>query len=119
MEEKEMFKVTIITRREKLHELREALQGIGVMGITVTMVEGCGTQLGQTEQYRGNIREIRFLPKVQVEVVISTVPVSEVIGIAEKVLRTGKIGDGKVFVSRISRVVRIRTGEENAAALTN
>ncbi|MDR1572240.1 MAG: P-II family nitrogen regulator [Clostridiales Family XIII bacterium] len=115
----EMYKVSVVTRREKLLTLMAALEAIGVAAMTVTQVDGCGTQLGQMEQYRGVKEEIHCLPKIMVEAVVSTVPVDDVVRTAREALCTGNIGDGKIFVSRVSRVVRVRTGEENLAALVN
>ena len=89
----EMYKVSIITRREKLLPLMEALKDIGVAALTVTQVDGCGTQLGQAEQYRGVKEDIHCLPKVMAEIVVSTVPVSDVIEASKKALYTGAIGD--------------------------
>ena len=114
-----MSKVTIITRPEKFEELRIALLEIGVQGMTVTEVEGCGTQNGLELQIRGVKKKLHLLPKIKVDIVVSTVPVESVIEAATRVLYTGKIGDGKIFVSDIKQVVRIRTGERDEAALTN
>jgi len=115
----DMTLISIITRHEKLTELRDALYAIDVLGMTVTPVEGCGTQLGYESTYRGVKDIIHVRPKVLVEIVVSTVPVDAVVKAAQSVLQTGKIGDGKIFVSKIDRVVRVRTGEEDLAALTN
>lgn len=114
-----MTKITIITRREKFEELRVALLDIGVKGMTVTEVEGCGVQNGIEEIFRGVKKTIHLLPKVKVEIVVCTVPVDDVIAVAKKVLYTGEIGDGKIFVSEMQKVVRIRTGEEDKEALSN
>ena len=110
-------KVVIVTRQNKLDELIQALSHIGVTGVTITNVLGCGIQKGATRYYRGAALEMNLLPKVKVEVVVSTVPVSKVIETAESVLHTGQFGDGKVFVYNIRNVVKIRTGEEGVAAL--
>lgn len=115
----QMSKVTIITRREKFEELRIKLFEIGVEGMTVTEVEGCGVQKGIDLMIRGVKKHIHLLPKIKVDIVVSTVPVQSIIDVATKVLHTGDIGDGKIFVSEIKEVVRIRTGERNEAALTN
>ncbi|MDR0223309.1 MAG: P-II family nitrogen regulator [Oscillospiraceae bacterium] len=112
-------KVTIITRREKFDELRDALNAIGITGMTVTMVEGSGIQKGTIRIYRGVKEEIRLMPKVKVEMIVCEVPVQSVIDAAVKALRTGGIGDGKIFVSEQLRVVKIRTGEEGRAALVD
>lgn len=114
---KKISKVEIITRPNKLEELKEALNEIGVTGITVSHVLGCGLQKGTTQIYRGVEVEMNLLPKVKVEVVVSEVPVETVIEAAKKTLWTGKVGDGKIFVYDVSNVVRIRTGEEGWDAL--
>ena len=115
----EMSRVTIITRREKFEELREALQDIGVKGMTVTEVEGCGVQSGAEMIVRGVKMKKHLIPKIKVEMVVCKVPVEQVIGVAKKVLHTGEMGDGKIFVSAMEKVVRIRTGEEDKEALKN
>jgi nitrogen regulatory protein PII len=115
----DMYKVSIITRHEKLPSMMAELKNIGVAALTVTQVDGCGTQLGQTEVYRGVRETIHCLPKILIEIVISTVPVDTVVEAAKKVLRTGVIGDGKLFVSRVKKVVRVRTGETDLDALVN
>ena len=115
----QMSKVSIITRPEKFEELRIALLEIGVQGLTVTDVEGCGVQNGKELIIKGVKRQQHLLPKIKVDIVVSTVPVESVIEAASRVLRTGKIGDGKIFISDIKQVVRIRTGERNEDALTN
>ena len=112
-------KVTIITRREKFHELRDALNAIGITGMTVTMVEGSGIQKGTIRIYRGVKEEIRLMPKIKLEMIVCEVPVQSVIDTALRVLRTGKIGDGKIFVTEQARVVKVRTGEEGGAALVD
>ena len=108
--------ITII-KPFKLDEVREALAGIGVSGITVTEVKGFGRQKGHTELYRGAEYVVDFLPKVRVEVVVSDDMVDRAIEVIEPAARTGKIGDGKIFVTPVEQVVRIRTGETGAAAL--
>ena len=112
-----LTKITIITRQEKLRELMQALNGIGVTGITVTNVLGCGTQKGSTNYYRGVEMDMSLLPKIKAEIVVSLVPVDLVIETARKVLCTGHIGDGKLFVYDIEDVIKIRTGEAGVAAL--
>ena len=114
-----MFLVSIMTRRDKLVSLRDGLNAIGVLGMTVTVIEGCGTQLGYDKTYDGPRDTIRLRPEVLVETVVSTVPVDAVIDVAVRTLRTGEIGDGKISVSRVDKVVRVRTGETDLAALTN
>jgi Amt family ammonium transporter len=113
-----LTKVEIITRPEKFEELKEAMNEIGVTGMTVTQVMGCGIQKGQTAKYyRGVKVDINLLPKTQVEIVVCKVPVATVVETAKKVLYTGKIGDGKIFVYDIENAVKVRTGEEGCAAL--
>ena len=112
-----MSKVVIIAKLSRYDKLREALNDLGVTGMTVTQVMGCGIQKGSGERYRGIELDSTLLPKVKLEVVVSTIPVDKVIETAKKTLYTGHIGDGKIFVYPVSRVVKIRTGEENFAAL--
>lgn len=112
-----LTKVVIITRQNKLEELMQALDDIGVTGITITNVLGCGVQKGAPSYYRGVKLDMNLLPKVKIEIVVSLVPVEKVIETAKKVLHTGQIGDGKIFVYDIENVVKIRTGEENYLAL--
>ncbi|MBQ6393453.1 MAG: ammonium transporter [Eubacterium sp.] len=112
-----MSKVVIIAKLSRYDKLREALNDLGVTGMTVTQVMGCGIQKGSGERYRGIELDSTLLPKVKLEVVLSTIPVDKVIETAKKALYTGHIGDGKIFVYPVSRVVKIRTGEENFAAL--
>ena len=109
--------VTAIIKPFKLDEVREALSGIGVQGITVTEVKGFGRQKGHTELYRGAEYVVDFLPKVKIEVVVSNQQVEGAIDAIVKSARTGKIGDGKIFVTSVEHVVRIRTGETNEAAV--
>ena len=112
-----MYKVEIITRPRMLEALKDALNEIGITGITVSQVLGCGTQKGATEYYRGVPVDINLLPKIKLEIVVCEVPVQSVIDTANTVLRTGKIGDGKIFVYEVARVIRVRTGEEDFDAL--
>jgi len=109
--------VTAIIKPFKLDEVREALSSIGVQGITVTEVKGFGRQKGHTELYRGAEYVVDFLPKVKIEAAIDSSQLDQVIEAIEKAARTGKIGDGKIFVQDIEQVVRIRTGETGKAAL--
>ncbi len=109
--------VTAIIKPFKLDEVREALSTIGVQGITVTEVKGFGRQKGHTELYRGAEYVVDFLPKVKIEAAISDDLVERVIEAIEDAARTGKIGDGKIFVTPIEQVVRIRTGETGQDAL--
>ena len=115
--DKKLTKVAVVTRQSKLSELLKAYAAIGVTGVTITNVLGCGTQKGQSEYYRGVAMEMNLLPKVKVEVVISKVPVDLVLKTTRDVLYTGKIGDGKVFVYDVENAVKIRTGEEGYSAL--
>ena len=110
-------KVVIITNQDKFDKLKAALSEIGVTGMTVTNILGCGMQKGGTEMYRGAPVEINLLPKIKVEIVVCKVPVKKVIDTAKKVLYTGNIGDGKIFVYDVENVVKIRTGEEGYDAL--
>jgi nitrogen regulatory protein P-II 1 len=112
-----MKKVEAVIKPFKLDEVREALSEVGVSGLTVTEVKGFGRQKGHTELYRGAEYVVDFLPKVKVEVVVPEAMVDAVIDAIVKAARTGKIGDGKIFVSTVDQVVRIRTGETNEAAL--
>ena len=110
-------KVVIIAKLSRYDALKRAMNDLGVTGMTVTQVMGCGIQKGAGERYRGVEIDATLLPKVKLEVVVSAIPVDEVIAAAKKTLYTGHIGDGKIFVYPVSRVVKIRTGEEDFAAL--
>jgi len=112
-----MKKITAIIKPFKLDEVREALAEVGVTGLTVTEVKGFGRQKGHTELYRGAEYVVDFLPKVKVEVIIADAAVDSVIDAVVKAARTGRIGDGKIFVSDVEQVVRIRTGETGEAAV--
>ncbi|WKB51492.1 P-II family nitrogen regulator [Eleftheria terrae] len=112
-----MKMVTAIVKPFKLDEVREALSNIGVQGITVTEVKGFGRQKGHTELYRGAEYVVDFLPKVKIEAAVDDAVVEQVIEAVESAARTGKIGDGKIFVSTLEQVVRIRTGETGKDAL--
>ena len=109
--------VTAIIKPFKLDEVREALSAVGVAGITVTEVKGFGRQKGHTELYRGAEYVVDFLPKVKVEVVVKDDDVERCIEAILKAAKTGKIGDGKIFVTPVEQVIRIRTGEEDEAAV--
>ena len=109
--------VTAIIKPFKLDEVREALSAIGVQGITVTEVKGFGRQKGHTELYRGAEYVVDFLPKVKIEAAVSDELVERVIEAVEGAARTGKIGDGKIFVTTVEQVVRIRTGESGEEAI--
>ena len=110
-------KVEIICKEARLEDLKNAMLGIGITGMTVSHVMGCGIQKGKPEYYRGIQVETMLLPKVQVDIVVSKVPVRTVIETAKKVLYTGHIGDGKIFVYDVENVVKVRTGEEGYDAL--
>ena len=112
-----MTKIEILCRERNLEKLKNALLSIGITGMTVSHVMGCGIQKGAPEYYRGVEIEPALLPKIRVDVVVCAVPVRKVIEMAKKVLYTGHIGDGKIFVYNVENVVKIRTGEEDAAAL--
>lgn len=115
--EKKLTKIDIITRPEKLEELKESLNKIGVHGMTVSQVYGCGLQKGRKEIYRGREYEVNLVPKIKLETVICEIPVEKVLEIAQKVLRTGKFGDGKIFVYELADAVRIRTGHRGIDAI--
>jgi len=110
-------KVVIISRLNRYDRLKKAMNDLGVTGMTVTQVMGCGVQKGAGSRYRGVEMDLTLLPKVKVEVVVSKIPVADVIEAAKKALYTGHIGDGKIFVYPVTKVVKIRTGEEDYAAL--
>ena len=112
-----IYKVVIIAKLSRYEKVKSALNELGVTGMTVTQVMGCGVQKGAGERYRGVEMDATLLPKVKLEVVVSKIPVDDVIETARKTLYTGHIGDGKIFVYNVDRVVKIRTGEENFAAL--
>ena len=114
-----IHKVVIVAKLSRFDRLKKALNDIGVTGMTMSQVMGCGVQKGAGERYRGVEVDATLLPKVKIEVVVSTIPVDKVIETAKKALYTGHIGDGKIFVYNVSRVVKIRTGEENIAALAD
>ena len=112
-----LSKVTIICSQSKFEALKDAMNEIGVTGMTVSQVLGCGIQKGRTEYYRGVPMSINLLPKVQVDIVVSRVPVYQVVNTARKTLYTGHVGDGKIFVYRVEDVVKVRTGEHGYDAL--
>ena len=116
-DDKKITKVEILMKQERFEALKKAMNDIGVTGMTVTQVLGCGAQKGAPEYYRGVQMEMQLLPKVRVEMVISKVPVMDVINAARKVLYTGHIGDGKIFVYDVENVVKVRTGEVGYDAL--
>jgi len=110
-------KIEAIIKPFKLDEVKDALHEVGITGLTVTEVKGFGRQKGHTELYRGAEYQVDFLPKVKIEVVIDDDRVNAVVEAIERSARTGKIGDGKIFVSPVEEVVRIRTGERGSGAL--
>ncbi|MFA5081947.1 MAG: P-II family nitrogen regulator [Hydrogenophilaceae bacterium] len=112
-----MKKIEAIIKPFKLDEVREALSNVGVTGLTVTEVKGFGRQKGHTELYRGAEYVVDFLPKVKIEMVVASGLVETAIEAIVKAARTGKIGDGKIFVSDVHQVLRIRTGETDEAAI--
>jgi nitrogen regulatory protein P-II 1 len=112
-----MKKVEAIIKPFKLDEVKEALSSIGVQGLTVSEVKGFGRQKGHTELYRGAEYVVDFLPKVKLEIIVSDELAAQVVDTIERAARTGRIGDGKIFVMQMEEVVRIRTGERGSAAL--
>ena len=110
-------KIEIVCKESRFESLKSALMNVGITGMTVSHVMGCGVQKGAPEYYRGVALEPALLPKIRVDVVVCKVPVQQVIDTAKKVLYTGHIGDGKIFVYDVEQVVKIRTGEEDFAAL--
>ncbi|MBP2632226.1 MAG: glnB 3 [Firmicutes bacterium] len=120
-------KVDIVTRPEKLEDLKEAMNAIGVTGMTVSHVYGCGLSKGHKEVYRGKAVEVTLNPKIKVEIVICEVPVEAVLEVpveavleaAKKACSTGNIGDGKIFVYDVENAVKIRTGEQGKAAIVD
>jgi nitrogen regulatory protein P-II 1 len=115
--EEQMKKIEAIIKPFKLDEVKNALTKIGVQGMTVTEVKGFGRQRGHTEVYRGAEYKIDFLPKVKIELITSEEMIPQVIETIERAAKTGKIGDGKIFVSPIEEVIRIRTGERGRDAI--
>lgn len=112
-----MKKVTAIVKPFKLNEVKAALNEVGITGMTVTEVKGFGRTKGKSEVYRGSAYVVDFIPKVKIEVVIGDHLLSQVLDVIEKTAKTGRIGDGKMFVDDIDEVVRLRTGERGDAAL--
>jgi nitrogen regulatory protein PII len=113
----EMTKIEIVTRQSMLEPLKDALNDIGINGMTVYNVLGYGVQKGQKHKYRGVDYSVDLLPKIKIEMVVCTVPVDDVVNTALSVLRTGEIGDGKIFISPVQKVIKVRTGETDKAAL--
>jgi nitrogen regulatory protein P-II 1 len=112
-----MKKIEAVIKPFKMDDVREALSEVGVSGMTVTEVKGFGRQKGHTELYRGAEYNVDFLPKVKVELIVANEQVERCIEAIMNTAKTGKIGDGKIFVSDVERVIRIRTGEENEDAV--
>jgi nitrogen regulatory protein P-II 1 len=112
-----MKKIEAIIKPFKLDEVKDALNAIGVQGMTVTEVKGFGRQKGHVELYRGAEYDISFIPKVKLEVVIAEAMVDKVVSTIEEKARTGKIGDGKIFISSLEEIIRIRTGERGETAI--
>jgi Amt family ammonium transporter len=112
-----MHKIVIIAKLARFDTLKKALNDLGVTGMTMTQVMGCGIEKGTTERYRGAVVDSTLLPKVKLEVIVAKIPVDKVIDAAKRALYTGHIGDGKIFVYNVSKVVKVRTGEEDVAAL--
>lgn len=112
-----MKKIEAIVRPEKLEELKDALKAGKITGITIDQVMGCGQQLGWTEHHRGNEVLVNFLPKVEVKIIVEDEKVEDVINLIVNTVRTGEVGDGKIFVSDVAECIRIRTGEKGSQAL--
>lgn len=112
-----MKKIEAIIKHYKLDEVRDALNKIGVQGMTVTEVKGFGRQKGHTEVYRGVEYEVKFLPKVKIEVAVPAERVEDILKVIQDNARTGEIGDGKIFVSNLEDVIRVRTGERGKDAI--
>ncbi|QBQ63906.1 P-II family nitrogen regulator [Actinobacillus indolicus] len=112
-----MKQITTIINPFRLDDLREAVSDLGIHGMTVTEVKGFGRQKGHVENYRGAEYAVDFLPKIKVEIAVSDDVVEDVIGVIQQSVKTGKVGDGKIFVTDIERVIRIRTGETDDDAL--
>ena len=115
--EKKIYKVDAVIRPEKLEELKDRLYAIGVTGITVSDVYGCGLTHGQEEIYRGNVLTVNLLPKVKVEIVICETPLEKLIDTIRDTCNTGHVGDGKIFVSELLTAIKIRTGERGGDAI--
>ena len=115
--QQKMTKIEIITRPDKLEPLKDALVNIGVAGMTVTQVYGCGLTRGHLEVYRGQAYNINLVPKIKLETVICEIPVDDVLEAAKKVLQTGQVGDGKIFIYPIENAIRIRTWEVGDVAI--
>ena len=112
-----MKKIEAIVRPEKLEELKDALKKGKINGITINQVMGCGHQHGWTEHFRGNEVLVNFLPKVEVTIIVEDKKVEDVVNLIIDTVKTGEVGDGKIFISNVSECIRIRTGEKNSQAL--
>jgi len=112
-----MKKIEVIIKPFKLDAVKEALNEIGIKGMTISEVKGYGRQKGHTEIYRGAEYKVDFLPKVKMEIIVETAQVDQVVEVVIEAARTGKIGDGKIFVLPVERVVRVRTGETDSEAI--
>ncbi|ADQ41286.1 nitrogen regulatory protein P-II [Caldicellulosiruptor acetigenus I77R1B] len=112
-----MKKIECIIRPEKLEEVKDALNQLGIKGMTVSQVMGCGLQKGRTEYYRGVEININLLPKVKIELIVKDSEVDRIVNTIVKVARSGKIGDGKIFIYNVENAVRIRTGEQGETAI--
>ncbi len=112
-----MKKLELITRPEKLEDVKEVLNELGINGMTVSMVSGCGLQKGKTETYRGTSYDINLLPKVKIEMIIKDQIVDKFVNTVTERIRTGKIGDGKIFIYNVEDAIRIRTGEHSDSAI--
>lgn len=112
-----MKKIEAIIKPFKLDEVKDALNSIGIQGMTVTEVKGFGRQKGHVELYRGAEYDIAFIPKVKIEVVVSNTITDKVVSTIQEKARTGKIGDGKIFISSLEEIIRIRTGEKGESAI--
>lgn len=112
-----MKKIEAIIRPEKVDEVRQAIEAVGYPGITITEAEGHGKQKGVVQQWRGETYRVEFLPKVKIEIVVGDADVEQIIKAIIKAAKTGSVGDGKIFVSDVKDVIKIRTGERGEAAL--
>ena len=112
-----MYKVVVVAKLSRYEKLKNALNMLGVTGMTVTQVMGCGIQKGAGERYRGVEMDVTVLPKVKVEVIVGNIPVDSVIETIKRTLYTGHVGDGKIFVYNVQKVVKVRTGETDFDAL--
>ena len=112
-----MYKVVILAKLSRYDKLRKAMNAVGVTGMTVTQVMGCGIQKGAGEKYRGVEMDVTVLPKIKVEVIIGSIPVEKVVETVKKTLYTGRVGDGKIFVYNVQKVIKVRIGEEDLDAL--